>query len=212
MNNTMSRIQFSDGQVDNQGGFTSYFLEKVAELPFSDNNFRMQSIRSSHHSAAPEALLHYNPFTADNTRFGGMVSFPFKLYRCLEDAEIIGYTDVISWQPDGASFKVQDQDRFIQEVLPQYFGSIKFKSWQRQLNLYGFTRVHKGLTRGSYTHSQFVRGGKSLSLEISRHQKLPHLNDSSDGGPPNPSPVVMPTDTKQDTVRAVRTKKLRTFV
>eukprot|EP00934_Nitzschia_sp_Nitz4_P001200 Nitzschia sp. Nitz4//scaffold60_size111251//96671//98018//NITZ4_004162-RA/size111251-augustus-gene-0.116-mRNA-1//1//CDS//3329555609//1200//frame0 len=95
-------------------------------------------------------------------------SFPSKLFQCLSDSEIMGFSDVIGWQPDGTSFKVHNPDRFAAEIMPLYFGAIQFKSWQRQLSFYGFSKVSMGLTRGSYMHNSFRRGERSLALEIQR--------------------------------------------
>lgn len=172
-------MQTSRAKPESDFGFTSYFLEKISELPADSCGNRIQGQNI-------DDMDSYERQRAFNMNFESSVSFPSKLYKCLVDAETKGFTDVISWQPDGASFKVHNQERFVNDILPLYFGAIKFKSWQRQLNLYGFTRVHKGLTRGSYTHDHFVRGRKSLSLEISR-QKWTNTNTSG-------SSVVMPKD------------------
>jgi hypothetical protein len=171
-------------ESENDNGFTPYFLERVSQWPAE----HISSSNQCYGIENPEGL-DIRQSAAFNLNFESSVSFPSKLYRCLIDAEKKGFTDVISWQPDGTSFKLQDQERFMNDILPVYFGAIKFKSWQRQLNLYGFTRVHKGLTRGSYAHDQFVRGSKSLSLEITR-QKWSH----------NSSSIVMPVDSKNDSV------------
>eukprot|EP00934_Nitzschia_sp_Nitz4_P005264 Nitzschia sp. Nitz4//scaffold10_size219509//21180//22548//NITZ4_001397-RA/size219509-snap-gene-0.358-mRNA-1//1//CDS//3329532827//5254//frame0 len=113
-------------------------------------------------------------------------SFPAKLYSCLSEAEAGGFADAIAWQPDGLSFKVHHQAKFVDQVLPRYFGSIKFKSWQRQLNLYGFTRISKGLARGSYAHESFKRGHKAMSIEISRNGGSSHTGIPEDSSV-NPS-------------------------
>ena len=151
----------------NDAGYTSYFLDKISELPVEKCGNACRGDGRSLEDSDSSGI------TLENS-----VSFPSKLYKCLVDAEKGGFSDVISWQQDGMSFKVHNQERFGNEILPMYFGAIKFKSWQRQLNLYGFTRVQKGLTRGSYTHEHFMRGRKSLSLEISR-QKWGQGHDSS---------------------------------
>ncbi len=154
---------------ENDSGFTSYFLERISELPLESYD---QSI---------EAETGQKAF---NLNFESCVSFPSKLYKCLVDAEQKRFSSVISWQQDGMSFKVHNQERFVKDILPLYFGAIKFKSWQRQLNLYGFTRVQKGLTRGSYTHDHFVRGQRSLSLEISRQKWTANGNSASSATKP----------------------------
>lgn len=42
----------------------------------------------------------------------------------------------ISWLPDGKSFKVHDKERFVREVMPSFFGTQSFKTFQRNLNLW----------------------------------------------------------------------------
>jgi hypothetical protein len=183
----IAKKQESEGDT----GFTPYFLEKISELPIDNYGNKSQGqtqLEEDGHA------LHRQRAAELNLNFEGSVSFPSKLYNFLVDAETKGFSDVISWQPDGTSFKVHNQERFINDILPVYFGAIKFKSWQRQLNLYGFTRVHKGLTRGSYTHDHFVRGSKSVSLEISRQTWTSNNNNTG-------SSVVMPVDTRKETVR-----------
>lgn len=47
----------------------------------------------------------------------------------------------------------------------------KIKSFQRQLNLYGFTRIPNGPERGSYIHKYFVRDNPKLALNMARSNK-----------------------------------------
>lgn len=42
----------------------------------------------------------------------------------------------ISWLPCGKSFKVHDKERFVREVMPSFFGTQSFKTFQRNLNLW----------------------------------------------------------------------------
>ena len=42
----------------------------------------------------------------------------------------------ISWLPSGKAFKVHDKERFVQEVMPSFFGTQSFKTFQRNLNLW----------------------------------------------------------------------------
>ena len=64
--------------------------------------------------------------------------FPHKMYDLLEDVGRKGLDDIVSWLPDGKSFKIHDQVRFEQSIMPMYFsGMSSYKSFRRQLNLYG---------------------------------------------------------------------------
>ena len=93
--------------------------------------------------------------------------FPKRLYEMLENAERDGYAHVISWMPDGKSFKIHgdgnetDEQAFV-EVLKRTFNQTRFKSFLRQLQLYGFDRTYKGPNRGECRHKLFVRGRRDL--------------------------------------------------
>uniref|UniRef100_A0A7R9WLK0 HSF-type DNA-binding domain-containing protein n=2 Tax=Pseudictyota dubia TaxID=2749911 RepID=A0A7R9WLK0_9STRA len=52
--------------------------------------------------------------------------------------------------------------------MPKYFKQTKFASFQRQLNLYGFSRLTAGLDRGGYYHELFLRGKSFLAHRIYR--------------------------------------------
>jgi HSF-type DNA-binding len=96
------------------------------------------------------------------------VLFPQILYNILDKAEEEGYSDCISWQSHGRAFRVHDLERFEQSILPKYFQHIKLSSFQRQLSLYGFTRIKHNRDRGGYYHSMFIRGLPQLSEFIIR--------------------------------------------
>ena len=71
--------------------------------------------------------------------------FPIVLHRLLEDAE----TDptlaaIISWElPHGTSFRIYDNHGIASVVMPRYFkGMQHYKSFRRQLNLYGLKILH----------------------------------------------------------------------
>jgi hypothetical protein len=58
----------------------------------------------------------------------------------LEAASKEGFDDVVCWLHGGTTFKVLNSARFTEEVMPNYFNQRKYKSFLRQLNLYGFQR------------------------------------------------------------------------
>jgi hypothetical protein len=78
-----------------------------------------------------------------NPNLGGQIEwkpehFPHKMYDLLEDVERKGLDDIVSWLPDGKSFKIHSQIGFEQSIMPLYFsGMSSYKSFRRQLNLYG---------------------------------------------------------------------------
>jgi hypothetical protein len=75
--------------------------------------------------------------------------FPVKLHSMLDDAKRMGHEGIVSWNEDGRSFSVRDPKKFAQNMMQSYFNQTKYKSFQRQLNLYKFERVSKGQGKGS---------------------------------------------------------------
>jgi hypothetical protein len=106
-----------------------------------------------------------------------IAAFPNKLHFMLESIEKEGAENVVSWQMGGRAFKVHDQDLFAKNVMPKFFILTKYESLQRQLNLYGFTRIAKGPMKGCYHHPFFVKSNPSLCRYITRKKsdELPSL-------------------------------------
>lgn len=101
---------------------------------------------------------------------GVTVPFPMKLHNMLE--QIAQYENelehIVSWQPHGRCFLVHKIKEFQEDVLPRFFQQRKYASFQRQLNLYGFSRLTKGPDRGAYYHELFLRGKSILCRGIYR--------------------------------------------
>ena len=96
------------------------------------------------------------------------MSFPRKLHAMLEAASVNNFEDVVAWQPGGTSFKVVDPKRFADEIMNIHFKQTKYKSFQRQLNTYGFRRFHHGPNKGGYSHRHFVKRSPELCDGIVR--------------------------------------------
>lgn len=86
----------------------------------------------------------------------------------LDDAERKGFDDIVSWQPHGRCFVVHKVKEFVERILPNYFRQSKFPSFQRQLNLYEFSRITQGKDRNAYYHDRFLRGMPELSERMNR--------------------------------------------
>jgi len=82
----------------------------------------------------------------------------------LSKAEEEGFGHIISWQRHGRCFLVHEPKLFEQVKCL----NIKYNSFQRQLNLYGFRRLSRGADRGCYYHEFFLRGKAFLCQFISR--------------------------------------------
>jgi hypothetical protein len=96
------------------------------------------------------------------------LSFPRKLHALLEEAEEKGFQDLICWQSGGKSFKVLNPGHFAKTILPKYFKQTKFKSFQRQLNIYGFQRIQYGPNKGGCAHACLIQGSPELCLLLIR--------------------------------------------
>jgi hypothetical protein len=96
--------------------------------------------------------------------------FPVKLHQMLESCENRSFSAIVSWLPRQDSFRVHRPDEFQNQILPQFFDQTKYKSFQKQLNVWGFNRITKGLERGGYRHSLFIKGRKSLCSQMKRRK------------------------------------------
>eukprot|EP00980_Cylindrotheca_fusiformis_P017091 scaffold5247_cov130-Cylindrotheca_fusiformis.AAC.10 len=111
--------------------------------------------------AAHNTLLEYS-LRNDGDLRSSKIPFTWKLHSMLEDAESSGNEHIVSWVDSGRAFKVHDLDEFVGKVIPFYFRQSKWKSFQRQLYFYGYTRTKAG----AYQHPKFVKGRKALSLSM----------------------------------------------
>jgi len=99
-------------------------------------------------------------------------AFPFKLHSILESAGTSGKESIISWLPSGKAFKIHKPKEFADVIMPQYFNQTKYRSFQRQLYIYGFDRVKDKSSDdyGAYFHELFIRGASDLCLDMQRQK------------------------------------------
>ncbi|KAL3910565.1 MAG: hypothetical protein SGARI_002062 [Bacillariaceae sp.] len=64
-----------------------------------------------------------------------------------------------------------DKTRFEKEVMPLYFNSSSYKSFQRSKNLWAFQTVSKGIHKGECSHPLFMRGNLDLARTMARIKK-----------------------------------------
>jgi hypothetical protein len=98
------------------------------------------------------------------------VKFPLKLHELLDNAELEGIADIISWQIHGRAFSIHNKKDFCLRVMPQWFMQTKITSFFRQLSLYGFLRITQGRDKGAYYHECFLRGKHSLAKTMLRQK------------------------------------------
>jgi hypothetical protein len=88
----------------------------------------------------------------------------------LEDMANNGSQNVVSWQPHGEAFRVHQPEVFARTIMRHYFNQTQYKSFQRQLHIYGFMRIKKGKDMGGYYHSLFSRKKPSMILRMTREK------------------------------------------
>ncbi len=74
-------------------------------------------------------------------------SFPQKLHEILANDD---NREAIVWLPHGRAFKVLDDEKLMNLVLPNYFNHRSRASFLRQVNNWNFKRVLSGPDEGSY--------------------------------------------------------------
>ncbi|GJD11837.1 Heat stress transcription factor B-2a [Galdieria sulphuraria] len=93
------------------------------------------------------------------------ISSPFlrKLLSIVEEKDI---EHLCCWTKSGRSFVVWHPIRFENEVLPRYYKHSNFSSFVRQLNQYGFHKLHP--EAWEFGHPLFVRNRIDLIVRICR--------------------------------------------
>ena len=119
-------------------------------------------------------------------RGNSTVPFPVKLYQMLVWTEQQDLQSVVGWQPHGRSFLVRQKQRFVRDIMPEFFQQSKMSSFQRQLNLYGFNRLTTGPDQGCYYHPMFLRGRDFLC------ERMVRTKIKGKGRKPLPSPETEP--------------------
>lgn len=125
---------------------------------------------STEKSAIQSSLASITPKLS--SKGGVKFPFPVKLHHLLEQ-ESSAIVHIISWQPDGRTFRVHDKKAFEKKIQNLYFDQSCYASFRRQLNLWGFIRdaEHDGMHDGVYFHPLFQRGDKELCYSMERLKK-----------------------------------------
>ena len=87
--------------------------------------------------------------------FRYVIPFPWRLHQMLEEIEKAGDASIVSWLPNGQHFQVHNPQDFVDKVIPKFFKQKSYKSFQRQLHLYGFQRETDGQNRGMSTKESY---------------------------------------------------------
>ncbi|CAJ1959522.1 unnamed protein product [Cylindrotheca closterium] len=111
-----------------------------------------------------------------------MPAFPYKLHELLDDVnDDAELSAIISWLPEGTSFRIHSYEQFEKRLLKQYFPrQTQIKSFMRQLQYYDFENFGGGL----FSHPCFKRGLRNKCGQI-LHQ-LPTKSQKANGGRTRP--------------------------
>merc|ERR1719356_1451484 len=132
-----------------------------------------KSINAASTTDADQRRTSDNSSSSDeNNNMFTKFAFPFKLHSILESSGTSGQENIISWLPSGKAFKIHKPKEFADVIMPQYFNQTKYRSFQRQLYIYGFDRVKDKSSDdyGAYFHELFIRGASDLCLDMQRQK------------------------------------------
>ena len=125
---------------------------------------------TSNHDSKDDVLIHEN-----KERSSKALRFPELLWTILNEEQ---HLSLISWQNDGRTFVIYDQSQFAAIVMPLYFQTTEWRSFQKQLNIYGFRKVNE--RRRVYCHQYFVKDEPVLMTLMKREKVYPrHKRRSS---------------------------------
>lgn len=106
--------------------------------------------------------------TGNTPRGAAGSQFPGKLHDLMTYTEQQGLEHIISWVQNGFAIMVHDPEKLL-EILPLFgFGQTKYRSFQRQLNMWHWERIADGPFKGGWKHPYFLRGNKLLCSYMSR--------------------------------------------
>eukprot|EP00562_Extubocellulus_spinifer_P000962 CAMPEP_0178481256 /NCGR_PEP_ID=MMETSP0696-20121128/6117_1 /TAXON_ID=265572 /ORGANISM="Extubocellulus spinifer, Strain CCMP396" /LENGTH=395 /DNA_ID=CAMNT_0020108721 /DNA_START=376 /DNA_END=1563 /DNA_ORIENTATION=- len=147
-----------------------HHLANEQSLSSSTTTTKIQSSKSSTSSTRRRTTCRTNKGASVVSARAKISSrhFPLQLHDMLNDSEDKGFEDIVSWQPHGRCFVVHRPKDFVEHIMPVYFKQSKFPSFQRQLNLYGFSRITQGKDKNGYHHDLFLRGMPELTGSMMR--------------------------------------------
>ena len=79
------------------------------------------------------------------------VLFPVRLRRMLEFCAVHNLNDIVSWDMDGASFRIHEPNAFVRLILPKFFDQTRLKSFQRVSGMVGFVLFLFNTNRSSHS-------------------------------------------------------------
>ncbi|XP_061372994.1 heat stress transcription factor A-5-like isoform X2 [Gastrolobium bilobum] len=107
------------------------------------------------------------PPSAAAAGIGGPAPFLLKTYDMVDDSST---DEIVSWSSSNCSFVVWNPPEFARLLLPTYFKHNNFSSFIRQLNTYGFRKIHP--EQWEFANDDFVKDQKHLLKNIHRRKPI----------------------------------------
>jgi len=131
----------------------------------------MSTNKTTMNSSSSTRTLLANNYTVEHAYVGVRESFPVKLFKLLELADLQkpDLASIISWHSHGRCFRVHNPKKAEEFILHRFFNQNRYSSFRRQLDLWGFKRLtQNGADSGAYYHEMFLRSKPFLCRSIGR--------------------------------------------
>ena len=155
--------------VDNGSNNVQTSSCRMEDLGVSSSRNHKNEIVSKDTNTA-DRKISPNPSQQQQATVSTAAIFPMKLHDLLDSAST-SERACITWMPCGTMWKVLDTEELEKNMLSKYFRHSKYTSFNRQVNLWGFTRIIKGNNTGCYCHPLFKRDDRNLCLKMKRKQE-----------------------------------------
>ncbi|KAF0697227.1 Aste57867_12055 [Aphanomyces stellatus] len=155
-------------------------LDYDAPVEFNYDTKETTSIREEFHA------MHRPNFAERTTKYLE------KLYCMLEQCP----ESIAAWTPDGSSFAILDSDALEKSIIPRFFKPIKFESFVRQLNSYGFRKAKYTVQNRvvfAFRHTDFLRGQSHQLQTIKRRRRVKRTSETQEPTAPAPAMAVAAT-------------------
>lgn len=172
----MTSLQIYKTDIDQTQFSTFSSIETRIMSPSAERESTATSVTARNHDGMSSCHDSTSSLDSNNDRGrsiakGGVTTpFPWKLHIMLDAMDKNGDKSIVCWQPHGRAFMVHKPKEFVQEVMSHFFNQTKYASFQRQLNLYGFSRLTHGPDKGAYYHNCFVRCKRHLCKGMIRQK------------------------------------------
>jgi len=158
-------------QIEEEEYDVDYEIDQEGLLQALDESTTMAAAQTVQHQSI--SYLQQPPPVLRASGWVRSQRFPTKLYALLSQSQL---SSIITWMPHGRSWKVLKPRVFETSVLPVFFESDNYHSFNRVINAWSFRRKSTGPDRGSYFHELFLRGKPHLQKYMRRlprtHKKL----------------------------------------